>query len=319
MCKTWTLTYTCTHTRLIRLSKCRGTVTIQPKATRDPKAACHSTPILTLHARTACGECERAKVEKELLEALSAVQARSSAWIVDPKVAAAQEEYDQQIHALWKRIPGKQFKKYARPEKGECTTYLPRRTSLLGREVRVEDVVVMYETNKTAVGGGWDWEAQAGDYSSLADEIAEREGDVGMDAGEDFVLFEDQANPMVSPASTEDEDYSSYWTSESTTDSLINDIEAECSDPWVPSTEMQPSTISTSTPLRDVAGNEAASPPAPRSAKVVPPHERRRQRKSSSSSVRYKAAPSAEDETTKLDLPERLRCFSFGRVMTVSS
>ncbi|KAK3696895.1 hypothetical protein LTR37_017725 [Vermiconidia calcicola] len=310
MCKTWTLTYTCTHTRLIRLSKCRGTVTIQPKATSNPKAACHT-----------CGECERAKVEKELLDALSAVQARSSACIVDLKVAAAQEEYDQQIHALWKRIPGKQFKKYARPEKGEETTCLPRRTSLLRREVRVEDVVVKYEPNKTAVGGGWDWEAQEGDYSSLADEVAGGEGGVGMGAGEDFVLSEDEANPMGSPASTENEHYSSYWTLESssdTTDSLTNDTEAECFDPWVPSTEMQPSTTSSSTSLRDIAGNEAASPSAPRSPKVVPPHERRRQqKKNSSSSVPYKAA--AEEESTKLDLPERLRCFTFGRMMIVGS
>lgn len=142
MCKTWTLSYSCTHIRTVRLSTCRGTVTYQTDdddiRKREPKAACASKPTLSFCIPTACGECERLKVEQQLKKPIDDLRARIAEWD-DPERLAVETEHNARLHRLNRQFPKAQFKKYLRPEKGRRTTELVA-LSPLKNEVVPDDI-----------------------------------------------------------------------------------------------------------------------------------------------------------------------------------
>lgn len=143
MCQTLHLLYTCTHTRTVRLSTCRGNFTVRPKAHKPLKPACCGAYTLARRLEGECGDCLRAKAEERLQAGV--------AQGLDGEAGA----FGVEIFQLEKRFPTvRRYQGFRRPigDPGMKRT----RGSLLSREVVAEEVVERCEGRTTLVGVAWD-------------------------------------------------------------------------------------------------------------------------------------------------------------------
>ncbi|TKA74902.1 hypothetical protein B0A55_03747 [Friedmanniomyces simplex] len=190
MCHSRSLAYTCHHTIPFRLSTCRGTfptdtttitttnanqskrpTTTTTTTSRLPRAACHSSPSLTLHSPQPCGRCQCAAVEEQHAQRLAVVlraagpHATSSSWMTTPPPSppelqeATEAEFAEYSYRLSRRFPDREGKS-ARPwEQG------PRRVLGLSSTMR-----------GTGCGSPLRWEVLPGD-KDLGVEIEEVEAE----------------------------------------------------------------------------------------------------------------------------------------------
>ena len=289
MCKSWNITYSCTHTRMIRLSKCRGTVYTKAKPTSEPRAACCSTPILTFKAAGACGGCKRAPQEKALEKTLLECQTQFS-W-GDPRREAAESEYQHQLHLLHKTVPdSKRYKGYRGPDAQTVSSELP--SSSLRTEIFPEDVESINDE-----WAEWASEWESGWTSPPNDTI-----DDGVEDSECFAYdLEADHNPyevLIDKHNPYEELVGVGQSEESLTDGLLQRDD-------MATTEL--TRTEDNEPERSTRTAEVSIP-----FKALPPHARRR-------SSAAKQNSRSDDTSMELDLLERLKCFRYQRVIAVSS
>lgn len=274
MCKTRAITYKCKHTFDFRLSTCRGTFTTQAKPHKDPKAACSSNASLTFRSKKKCGNCQLSKAEKDLEKSIPDPKTTSTwdSW----ELHEAQADHDEELWALKKRFPDKRYAKLARPERGRPATQL--RGSMLRQEVMPEEVVERWSSVQVVVGTGWgDWDA--GDYPSLADEIAEREAETNECLTQDLSADTVDDCQILDDAEGVDEDLVT----------AMNDTEPQ----------LVSSTVKMVLELEDKVSELTRAP-----ALLEPP-------KQNHQTALIRTKTSFESKKTDIELFERLRCFSY--------
>lgn len=177
MCKTWSVTYTCKHSCLFRLSTCRGTF-LQPghsECDKIPMVGCCSAPCLVFRSKQACGECQRAMAEHHLRKNIEATRQHfisiESGLQHSFDLELAGDEHFSNEWQLERLYPVTRLKKYLCPEQKQLTTQLPRPGTVLRQEVLPDEVILQPEA-------GWAETAGTGvSYMSLEEELAEAEID----------------------------------------------------------------------------------------------------------------------------------------------
>lgn len=159
MCRTWTLTYTCEHSRSTRLSTCQGVFTVKPKPSKPPTPACCRAPLFTVNSAQLCGDCQRKKPEEELLARLSEAWWKADRVDSTSTLAAVEETNAIESFQLWKRFPPcAQYQSRGKAVPGAFGARQKVMGSLLKNEVLPEDVVERYEQRSNALGCTWDRE-----------------------------------------------------------------------------------------------------------------------------------------------------------------
>lgn len=151
MCKTWSISYSCTHRWNARLSTCNGTFTVRPKPGKPFKPSCCSAPTFSVHSTQACGDCQRKQVEEELSTSLA--RARSQALKSGLGWSNAEQAHQDECFKLYKSFPDcRQYRSRDKPGKGRCGPRDSERGSLLKTEILPEEVMVKNEEHRSAVG-----------------------------------------------------------------------------------------------------------------------------------------------------------------------
>ena len=329
MCKTFSINYSCAHTRQVRLSKCRGTFTTKSKPTSEPKALCCSAPVFSIQANAACGQCKRGKDETKLTESLLKIKA-SLPWS-DPELMAAEAKYNTDIFALSKRFPGAKFKTITRPETQQRMELL--RGSLLREEVQPEDVVddawEEYAKDWSKPYGNFDGEnAGDGEVSMTEETATEDEGSDDWSAPTDwttdttptdtvdFEPWDDRSDVWSTPAD---------WTSD-TSSVDMDDVEPSDAVTTLLSTVENGAIEGLSSHSIDIGPDTTCeailndtSPSNQTTISPAPPGQLKPPTAPYTLPSKSELASRSSSQSTKmeLDLLERLQCFRFHYLITV--
>lgn len=206
MCKTWALTYACTHSTSIRASTCFGTIQMKSsrKYSQTSAPACLGYPVIAIHTASLCGPCQK-EAKRTLLNAELHASFSTALGLWAPEteeMRTAKEVHERSIWALEKEYPLEKIKALPRPTGIVKRT---RKRSLLRNEVKRADIA---DRPSTVVNDGW-WSSGWGEETmSLGDELAERATESGEDPAllyEDTALYS-QPTPSDSPPEEEDEE-----------------------------------------------------------------------------------------------------------------
>jgi hypothetical protein len=228
MCKTWSITYDCKHTSLIRLSMCRGTFIYTTKKLVVPKALCHGAPSLSIRSYQDCGTCQHTKAELELAAPLTEVdptQSSASSWNLDGAVTEQRYDYGGASWSVEKKFPKPRIEKSVRPEKGPQATRSI--SSPLRAELRPEDIPddVLYE------GMSWEEEWVSG-WKTMEEDLAEAEPEKPEEIKqyeEDMAkAYDDWLNSSTGEDSNADEAVTSHseWSIENADSGWVGEAEA---------------------------------------------------------------------------------------------
>ncbi|KAK1062698.1 hypothetical protein LTR74_010013 [Friedmanniomyces endolithicus] len=183
MCHSRSITYTCHHTLLFRLSTCRGTFTTatQPKRSWSTarRAACHDCPAVALRSSQPCGACHQAAIGAKYAQLQADLQKAAlespSAWTDYPSAEyrEAEAELVEQCCRDIRVFPGPwvklaRLKRDVRRAPGARTVGC----SPLRRELRPEDL----PEGLGCTGGGWNGDWESG-HKTMAEEVEEREAE----------------------------------------------------------------------------------------------------------------------------------------------
>ncbi|EGP88837.1 unnamed protein product [Zymoseptoria tritici ST99CH_3D1] len=162
MCKSWTLRYTCSHTRSVRRRRCGGNFSGPSRHSDEAKIRCRGSDPLIIAISSLCASCRLAEVEAQLHAEVEMLRIKLASDVWNPDIAAklvmAESELGDKLWSLTRELPsGGAFKESVRPllsrrsivassNTGEHTF----RSSRLGSEIKPEDVL-----DNEAV--KWDW------------------------------------------------------------------------------------------------------------------------------------------------------------------
>lgn len=267
MCKSWSIRYTCTHTRTVRRSPCRGTFSGPSLRTGEIKVRCSGSDPLKLASSSLCVSCRRAQVESELQDEVRSLRSRHEADLTNQGIAAelaiAESELADKLWTLTKELPPDgPSKEFIRPVRSRIPPPVCMGSSLLRHEVQRENVVDAEQCDQ-----GWvsEW-ASGWSYTTEVNETEQGGPDeVGLTWPDDDVI--------------ESIDWTLDETIRETSPKLEQDLDVKLAD-----LNIQPSSDNRSKPAN------AAENIKPREL-VIPPHRRRR----GGSTIRGRAQQAIED------------------------
>ena len=192
MCKSRTITYSCSCTITFRLSSCHGAYTAIPRRKpQQPVTLCKSIPTLAFKSPSKCGPCTKETHEEKLSSELVALRTQCTpSWGAEAsdedleRLADAESKYEHEKYKLDRMFPDGRFKKSGNvrrkgssslpqqqeqeataalhstspsssPASATPSTQPERKSSLLRTEVLPSDVVSKWEPNTTSYSGNW--------------------------------------------------------------------------------------------------------------------------------------------------------------------